>query len=110
MFILRGLLRAKSQENALVYLMSRGEGYARAIAGFYGMPVNPMQKQLARLEEDGVVVSELIGRVRNYRLNPRYPYIEPLTALLKAAVAAYPVELKNRLLAQRACPRKVISH
>jgi len=90
MFILKGLQRAKSQENALVYLMLRGEGYARAIASFYAMPVNPIQKQLARLEEDGVIVSEPIGRVRNYRLNPRYPFIEPLTQLLKAAVAASP--------------------
>ncbi|NHN37081.1 winged helix-turn-helix transcriptional regulator [Pseudomaricurvus alcaniphilus] len=106
MFVLKGLLRADSQENALVFLMLRGEGYARAIAGFYGMPVNPMQKQLARLEEDGVIVSELIGRVRNYRLNPRYPFIEPLTALLKAAVVAYPAELKARLLVQRTRPRQ----
>lgn len=106
MFILKGLLRAKSQENALVYLMLRDEGYARAIASFYAMPVNPIQKQLARLEEDGVIVSEPIGRVRNYRLNPRYPFIEPLTQLLKAAVAAYPPELKNRLLVQRTRPRQ----
>lgn len=106
MFVLKGLLRAESQENVLVYLMLRGEGYARAIASFYGMPVNPIQKQLARLEEDGVIISEQIGRVRNYRLNPRYPFIEPLTALIKAAVAAYPAELKNRLLVQRTRPRK----
>lgn len=106
MFVLKGLLRAESQENALVYLMLRGEGYARAIAAFYDMPVNPMQKQLAKLEEDSVIVSELIGRVRNYRLNPRYPFTEQLTALLKAAVAAYPVELKNRLLVQRTRPRQ----
>lgn len=106
MFVLKGLLRAESQENALVYLLLRGEGYARAIASFYDMPVNPLQKQLARLEEDGVIVSELIGRVRNYRLNPRYPFTEQLATLLKAAVAAYPTELKNRLLVQRTRPRQ----
>ncbi|MBU2884993.1 winged helix-turn-helix domain-containing protein [Gilvimarinus agarilyticus] len=106
MFILKGLLRAESQENTLVYLMLRGEGYARAIASFYDIPVNPVQKQLARLEAYGVIVSEQIGRVRNYRLNPRYPFMEPLTALLKAAVAAYPAELKSRLLVQRTRPRQ----
>lgn len=106
MFVLKGLLRAESQENALVYLMLRGEGYARGIASFYAMPVNPMQKQLARLEEDGVIVSELIGKVRNYQLNPRYPFLEPLKALLKAAIQAYPEELKNRLLVERTRPRQ----
>ena len=106
MFVLKGLLRAESQENALVYLMVRGEGYARPIASFYDMPVNPMQKQLAKLEGDGVIVSELIGRVRNYRLNPRYLFADQLVALLKAALSVYPSELQSRLLVTRSHPRK----
>ncbi|MFC6632030.1 winged helix-turn-helix domain-containing protein [Microbulbifer taiwanensis] len=106
MFVLKGILRAESQEKALLYLLLRGAGYGKAIAEFYGIPTNPVQKQLARLEEDGVVVSQLIGKVRNYELNPRYPFMEPLKALLKAAVAAYPPELRNRLLVQRTRPRQ----
>lgn len=70
------------------------------------MPVNPMQKQLAKLEEDGVIVSELIGRVRNYRLHTRYLFADQLVALLKAALSAYPPELQRRLLVTRSRPRK----
>jgi len=106
MFVLKGILRAESQEKALLYLLLRGAGYGKAIAEFYSIPTNPVQKQLARLEEDGVVVSQLIGKVRNYELNPRYPFLEPLKALLKAAVAAYPAEVRNRLLVQRTRPRQ----
>src|SRR5690554_1205251 len=93
MFVLKGILRAETQEKVLIYLLLRESGYGTAIAEFYGAPTNPIQKQLARLETDGVVVSQLIGKVRSYSLNPRYPFITPLRQLLKAAVEAYPQEL-----------------
>lgn len=53
------------------------------------MPTNPIQKQLARLESDGVVVCQTVGSERNYELNPRYP-IGPLKQLRKPALEAYP--------------------
>lgn len=106
MFVLKGLLRAESQEKVLVYLLLRGSGYGKQIAEFYGVPTNPVQKQLARLESDGVIVSQLIGKVRNYELNPRYPFNSILKELLKAAVNAYPDETKNNLLIQRTRPRQ----
>lgn len=106
MFALKGILRAESQENILVYLLLREVGYGKAIAEFYQVPANPIQKQLARLEEDGVIVSQLVGKVRNYQLNPRYPFLEPLKALLKAAIASYPQELITELMIQRTRPRQ----
>jgi predicted ArsR family transcriptional regulator len=106
MFVLKGLLRAESQEKVLIYLLLQGKGYGKNIAEFYGVPTNPVQKQLARLESDGVIVSQLIGKVRDYQLNPRYPFINTLKELLKAAVEAYPDQVKNKLLVQRTRPRQ----
>ena len=106
MFILKGILRAESQGKVLIYLLLRGEGYGKSIAEFYGVPTNPIQKQLARLEQDGVVASQLIGTVRIYKLNPRYPFLAPLKQLLKLALEAYPESLKSQLLVQRARPRQ----
>ncbi len=106
MFVLRGILRAESQEKVLIYLLLQGPGYGRRIAEFFGVPTNPVQKQLARLEEDGVIVSRLIGKVRQYELNPRYPFLEPLKLLIKSAVAVYPPEVSNQLLVQRTRPRQ----
>ncbi|MDX1695711.1 MAG: winged helix-turn-helix domain-containing protein [Ketobacteraceae bacterium] len=103
---MKGVLRAETQEKILIYLLLRGNGYGKSIAGFYGVPTNPIQKQLARLEADGVVVSQLIGKVRNYELNPRYPFMEPLKQLLKAAAEAYPAEIINELMVQRTRPRQ----
>lgn len=105
MFVLKGLLRAESQEKILLYLLLRGSGYGKGIADFYGMPYNPIQKQLARLEEDGVVVSQLTGRTRCYELNPRYPFLPAMKELLKAAAKAWPQDVINRLMIQRTRPR-----
>lgn len=106
MFVLKGVLRAESQEKILIYLLLRGSGYSRSIAEFYGVATNPIQKQLARLEADGVIASRLIGRVRSYELNPRYPFMEPLKGLLKVAAEAYPPELIAELMVQRTRPRQ----
>ena len=65
-----------------------------------------MQKQLARLEDDGVVVSRAVGRLREYRLNPRYAFSEPLRALLKSALRAYPDSVVTELTMPRTRPRK----
>lgn len=51
MFVLKGILRAESQEKILIYLLLNGSGYGKSIAEFYDIPQNPVQKQLARLEQ-----------------------------------------------------------
>lgn len=105
MFILKGILRAESQEKILIYLMLRGSGYGKAIAEFYSLSPNSVQKQLSRLEEDGVLVSRLIGKLREYQLNPRYPFLSPMKDLLKAALQAYPDRIVNKLSMVRTRPR-----
>ncbi len=106
MFVLKGLLRAETQEMILIYLMLRESGYGKSISEFYDAPANPIHKQLAKLEADGVIVGQSVGKVRNFMLNPRYPFIDQLKSLLKAAVAAYPPDIVNALMVQRTRPRQ----
>lgn len=106
MFILKGLLRAESQEKILLYLLLRETGYGSAIAEFYGVSQNAIQKQLSRLEEDAVVVSTPIGKVLQYQLNPQYAFYAPLKSMLKVAVEAYPASIIKKLTMQRTRPRK----
>jgi predicted transcriptional regulator len=106
MFILRGLLRAESQEKILIFLLVRETGYGKAIAEFYGQSQNAVQKQLARLESDGIVVSRLVGKLREYTLNPRYPFMPQLKELLKSALRAYPDSVKKELTIERTRPRQ----
>lgn len=106
MFVLRGILRAESQEKILLYLLVRDTGYGKAIADFFALSTNAVHKQLLRLEEDSVVVSRPVGRLREYQLNPRYPFSTPLRELLKSALAAYPDTLVRELVMSRQRPRK----
>jgi len=105
-FILKGILRAESQEKILIFLLIRESGYGTGIADFYGVSQNSIQKQLARLEGDGVVVSRLLGKLREYQLNPQYSFYIPLKELLKTALEAYPASVKQRLIMNRSRPRK----
>ena len=106
MFVLKGILRAESQEKILLYLLVRESGYGKAIADFFGLSTNSVQKQLARLEEDSVVVGRAVGRMREYRLNPHYAFSEPLRDLLKSALRAYPDSIVTELTMPRTRPRK----
>jgi len=106
MFVLKGILRAESQEKILLYLLLRDTGYGKAIAEFFGLSTNSVHKQLLRLEEDSVVVSRSVGRLREYQLNPGYPFSAPLRELLKSALAAYPDTLVRELAISRQRPRK----
>lgn len=105
MFVLKGVLRAETQEKILIYLLCRESGYASAISQFYGASPNAVQKQLVRLEEDGVLVSRLIGRLRDYQLNPRNAFLTPLKGLLKEALKLYPRDIQQALLIERNRPR-----
>ncbi len=105
MFLLQGILKAESQEKTLIYILTREQGYGREIAEFFGLPVSPIQKQLLKLEDTGVLISKRIGTTLSFEFNPRYPFLEPLRALLKAALKAYPSEIKKSLIMKRDRPR-----
>ena len=106
MFVLRGILRAESQEKILIYLALNGSGYGSAISQFFSLSQNTVQKQLARLEEDGVIVGQTKGQMREYSFNPRYIFLEPMLELVKKAYQSYPQELISDLVMKRKRPRK----
>lgn len=106
MFALKGILRAESQEKVLIYLLVREKGYAKGIADFYSAPITPIQKQLKRLEEDGIVVGVSLGNLREYQLNARSAFYKPLRELLTQALSAYPQDVIKALHIDRRRPRK----
>lgn len=87
-------------------MISRQEGYAREIARFYDTDLDPIQKQLDRLELGGILVSRSVGRTRLYTFNPRYALLPELKALLEKTLSFYPNELQTRLLENRRRPRR----
>jgi len=100
------LLGSSSSEKVLMFLVARDEGYAREIARFFDTDLAPIQKQLEKLEDGGVLVSRLAGRTRLFSLNPRYPMVDELRALLEKTLQFYPEDVRENLTMVRRRPRR----
>ena len=100
-----GLFGSENAGRVLLYLQNYGEGYARAIADGYGLPHSVIQKQLLRLEREGVLVSQLKGRTRVFTWNPRFALRAELSALLEKALMFVP-KTEARIFIGRSRPRR----
>jgi predicted transcriptional regulator len=76
--MLEPILGSLSCERVLVFILVRKEGYAREIARFFAADLDPVQKQLEKLEVGGVLESRTAGRTRLYSFNPRYRFPKEL--------------------------------
>ena len=92
-------------EKVLLYLVVRGEGYARELAQAFALPVSVVQKQLLRLERGGVLASLTKGRTRLFRLDPVYPFVAELEALLRRALTFLPAAERGPYQPRRTRPR-----
>jgi len=104
--MLEPILGSANAEKVLIFILARGEGYAREIARFFETSLNPIQKQLEKFEAAGVLVSCALGKTRIYSMNPRYPFRKPLASLLQRALEFYPKEQTELLLMNRKRPRR----
>ena len=104
--MLEALLGSNNKERALLYLATRGEGYAREIARFFDVSLAPVQNQLEALEHGGILYSRTVGRTRLYGFDPRYPLLPELKAFLEKALTFYPPEIRDKLLLERQRPRR----
>lgn len=104
--LLSGLLGSDTAEKVLLYMKSYGAGYPRGIAMTFELPVSQVQRQLERFEREGILVSRLIGRTREYQWNPRYLFIEELDGLLGKALANLPETFISKYFRKRTRPRR----
>jgi len=100
------LFGSKNRERVLQYILANRQGYAKEIADFYGSSVDPIKKQLERMEEGSILVSQTVGRTRLFMFNPRYAFKDELVALLEKAREFYSPEEQERLTNQRKRPRR----
>lgn len=104
--LLDPILGSTNAERVLIFLTARGEGYARQIARFFGSDPDSTQKQLAKFEAGGVLMSKEVGRTVLYEFNPRYAFLPELKALLEKALGFYPEDEREKLLMDRRRPRR----
>jgi hypothetical protein len=89
----------------LVALELLGQSYARELGRLLEAPLSVVQKGIASLERDGLIVGRLFGRTRLFEINPRYFAQEELRAFLERLAAAQP-DLERRISALRRRPRR----
>ncbi len=104
--MLETIFGSRNRERVLQFILANGEGYAKEIADFYGTSIDPIQKQLEKMELGGVLVSKKVGRTRLFMFNPRYAFLSELKALLKKARSYYSPEEIERLTMTRKRPRR----
>ncbi|MCE9616729.1 MAG: helix-turn-helix domain-containing protein [Lentisphaerae bacterium] len=104
--MLEPLLGSANSERVLLFVHSRGEGYATEIAAFYDTDLFGIQAQIEKLERGGVLVSRKVGRTRVVSFSPRYPFLKELRSLLTKALHFYPEEDRKRLVVIRRRPRR----
>lgn len=104
--MLETLFGSKNRERVLQFILANNEGYAKEIADFYATSLDPIQKQLEKLEFGGLLVSKSVGRTRLFIFNPRYAFLDELKSLLLKARGYYdPTEIE-RLTMRRKRPRR----
>ena len=104
--MLEGLWGNPVIEKIFFTLLRYGEGYPLGMAKNFEEPVNRFQQQLKRLEDNGIIVSHLIGNVRLYAFNPRYPFLKELKALISKAYEFIPDDEKDKYYKRRTRPRR----
>jgi hypothetical protein len=100
------ILGSVNSERVLIYLLTRNEGYAREIARFFKTNLSSIQKQLAKLETGGILISRSVGRTLVYSFNPAYPFLPEVKKLLEKGLSFYPQEDREELTMNRRRPRR----
>ena len=104
--MLEPLFGSINRERVLIYILARGEAYAREVATYFDVALLGVQRQMEILEAGGVLYSRQAGRTRLYGFNPRYAFLPELKALLDKVLTFYPDEERERLVMARKRPRR----
>jgi len=88
MIPLRSGLRRRPLTYFYVHRFARA--YVRQLARELDVDSTNLSREPARLEKEGLLQSEIEGRLRCYRINPEYPYLKPVLALLGRSVGVAP--------------------
>ena len=91
-------LRSELRRKLLTYFyMNRSARvYVRQLATALGVDSTNLSRELARLEKEGLVRSQVEGRQRYYVINPQYIHLKAVFSLLKGSVGIVPT-LKDAL-------------
>ncbi|MCK4533815.1 winged helix-turn-helix transcriptional regulator [bacterium] len=104
--MLEPILGNSTVEKILLFLSVYGEGYGTKMSDTFKISLNGIQQQLKRLEDGGVLVSQLKGKTRIYKFNPRYFFLKELKSLLEKVLKVLSETELKKYYRQRTRPRR----
>ena len=100
-----GLFGTASRTSTLLVIGMLGETHASEVAKVIGKSLSRVQAAIESFEIAGIVVAAEEGKTRRVRLNPRYPALPELQALLDK-LGSLDVPLQKQLAEKRRRPRR----
>lgn len=104
--VLEAIFGNRSAAQTLLFLEAYGSGHAARIAATYDVPLNPIYRQLLRLEATGVLVSRTVGRTRLFEFDTRNPTVRNLRTFLAQELELVPEAEAKAFYRQRQRPRR----
>ncbi len=85
-------LRSELRRKLLTYFYTNRSArvYVRQLASALGVDSTNLSRELARLEREGLLRSEIEGRQRYYSINSQYPYLKAVFSLLQGTIGIVP--------------------
>jgi len=85
-------LRSQLRRKLLTYFFANRSArvYVRQLANALDVDSTNLSRELARLEQEGFLRSEIEGRQRYYSINPGYPWLKAVFSLLQGTVGIVP--------------------
>lgn len=85
-------LRSELRRKLLTYFYTNRSArvYVRQLASALGVDSTNLSRELARLEREGLLRSEIEGRQRYYNINSQYPYLKAVFSLLQGTIGIVP--------------------
>jgi len=94
--LLHGLFGNKNVARILLFLFVNESCYATQVQSLLQVPLTPLQRTLAKLEKEKILISHYEGKTRVYTFYPYYPLRTELETLLKKAYTLLPPQEKKR--------------
>ena len=100
------ILSSEIAMKIMFHLAHYNEIYPSAVAKDYELTLSAVQRQFARFEEAGVLVSKLVGRTRVYFFNKKSKAAMKLYELVKVYYDGLSLKDKEKIFSSRRRPRK----
>lgn len=104
--VLESVLGSRAAARTMLFLQNYGEGHASRISKTFDTSVMGIQRQLKRLEENGVLVSRMIGSSRVFTFNDRNPTVRNLRLFLEKELENLSKEDTLQYFRERQRPRR----